>query len=237
MSRRKMFVYLYRLNGSPEYVGQAVHVDRRDLEHVKDGWTPFEKFIQRTGRENFTLEIVGSCLDIPRGQRINALENAMMDKFQTFYPETNRGWNFIRAGQFGDLSLPLYEAWYAASVAAQNRPEVRAHNSRVQKIVLNKPDVVARRSRAQKIAQNRPDVILRREEGQRRAFRSVVRNPATIRSSENRLRYKRGQCRYCVRRRQRGRKECAPCLKYYLAASRAYLARLRAARRNATRGE
>ncbi len=94
---RTMYVYLYRLNGEPMYVGQTPCLEDRDYTH-QTNWIrpgcPFDKFLHKLGRNKFRLKRVGECIDVPKGKVINALENQMMDKFGTYWPDSHKGWNF-----------------------------------------------------------------------------------------------------------------------------------------------
>lgn len=113
---KTIYIYLYRVQGVPVYVGQAVNVARRHYGHLR-GNSPFEKFLR--GNET-TLEIVDSVQDVPHGQFANQQEDAAMDQYGTYFPETGRGYNFIRAGQLGDWTEQQRRA-HSASVSASNK--------------------------------------------------------------------------------------------------------------------
>ena len=164
-----MYVYLYRLRGEPMYVGQAANVKRRDYQHRKNKdklITPFDKFLQKIGRDKFTLETIGKCEDWPRGIKINTLENAKMDEYGTFYPESGRGWNFGRAEQYGgNRTEQSFESWKVAQAASMKKlwddPEYRAsQTARFKKMNADpkfKAAQAARRSAANKVMYANPE--------------------------------------------------------------------------------
>jgi hypothetical protein len=116
---RRIFIYLYRLNGEAQYVGQAVNVEWRHKAHCKSLGIPFERFMKEVGADKFTIEVLGSCVDWPRGPKINALENHFMNVYETYFPDSGKGYNFGRAHGFS--SVVKYEAMQAAQKAGALR--------------------------------------------------------------------------------------------------------------------
>lgn len=94
----EILIYLYRLGGEPQYVGQTMNLENRDRRHTERQESIFDKFLQSIGRDKFTLEVIGQVEDVPQGSKANELENQMMDLYQTFCPESGKGYNFGRAG-------------------------------------------------------------------------------------------------------------------------------------------
>lgn len=117
-----MYIYLYLFRGKPVYVGQASDVKKRHSQHIqnKDS-SPFEKFVRRSNRKKFTLKIIDKIRDVPGGRRINRLENDAMDLFGTYFPESGKGWNFGRAGEFGNYTEATRAAWLNAHKAGNER--------------------------------------------------------------------------------------------------------------------
>lgn len=123
------------------YVGQTVDIERRDWKHLNEtNPIPFDKFLRRTGRNNFTIEIVASVVDVSRGSLANALENIAMDEFRTFFPESRCGYNFTRANVFGDFTTEMHEAKRAAQIAARSSIEWKTEKSKTMKEIWGRPD-------------------------------------------------------------------------------------------------
>jgi hypothetical protein len=160
--KRNIHVYLYRLNGKPVYVGQAENVERRDRGHQKKTKrVPFDKFLQATGRENFTLEIIGSVHDVPRGKLINKLENEMMDLHGTYYPDSGRGYNFGRANGFEIRNLKQHDSWLMAVRAGiKRRSENPAFSESIVKALAH-PKVRTKMSAGMKASHAKAEVKAR----------------------------------------------------------------------------
>jgi len=146
-AKRPIYIYLYRLAGKPVYVGQAVNVAARDKAHIAangNAAVPFDKFLQKTGRDKFTLKVVGQVRDVPYGKKACALENRMMDKFGTYYRTSGRGWNFGRA--VVNHTEESYLAYSTAQRAALNRTDVRTKISAATRAQFQKPGAHAKTS-------------------------------------------------------------------------------------------
>lgn len=136
---RTIYIYLYRLNDEPIYVGQTPDIVKRDRAHVKNvKGSSFERLLAQVSREKFTLEVVCQIEDLPHGAKANALENRIMDEFGTYRPG-EPGRNQSRAGIGNHQTEERYKAARASQRAAMkevcSREGVREKMSDRQKKV------------------------------------------------------------------------------------------------------
>jgi len=151
-----LFIYAYHelATGKDVYVGSAVDVAARDAVHRSAGrrcnCVPFDREIQRRGRDVFGLRIVealtASCVtDAMKAGA--ARENQWMDVLGTY--RTATGFNFCRAGV-----AHRDEAQWAAAKAARKagqkrafaRPDVKEKLSSAARRVWANPETRARQS-------------------------------------------------------------------------------------------
>ena len=158
-----VFIYLYRLAGDPQYIGQAVDVKRRDDRHCKRQESFFDRVLSFFGRENFTLEVVGQIEDCPQGKLANALENQMMDKFQTYRPDHGRGWNLGRAGVGFEFTVDDHKRYRRALIEIMQSEPVR----QILRDRWNQPGEKARRAAILRASFNTDEARLNRSLSQK----------------------------------------------------------------------
>jgi GIY-YIG catalytic domain-containing protein/NUMOD3 motif-containing protein len=175
---KPIFIYLYRHNNKPVYVGQTPDIRRRQREHLRDQRkkVPFDTFLREQDPSTIKFDVIGVTLDIPQGSKANSFENDMMDVYGTFRQEGT--FNFIRAGVFpnnahvtdslrGRKQTPEHIANAAAFRRGSKRtPEQRARMSAAQKGIphkmLNSPESTAKRSASHRGIRPTPEQIAKR---------------------------------------------------------------------------
>lgn len=77
------------------------------------------------GRAKFTLETIASVQDAPKGNLANSLENDMMTRYRTYWPDFGDGYNFKKETLDGTYTEERWAAHSAALSASLSRPEIR----------------------------------------------------------------------------------------------------------------
>jgi len=129
------YIYVYREadTGVPVYVGSAFDVKERDRVHCKRKDIPFDRELQRRGRNAFTLHtidsVVAECADKATALSI-PLENEWMNRLFTF--RTDHGFNFTRSHKRPDtetISAATKRAWKNPLLAPKMKAAQQAGHS------------------------------------------------------------------------------------------------------------
>jgi|SRR5208282_67068 len=151
------YIYVYRHNGVPIYVGSSGNPKKRDTEHVKRNRVPFDRLMTKLGRENFVFEVVETVIgETVVNAFIKAVprENFWMNKLKTWHEYGTGGQNFMRAAVVYSDEEQRVAAVVAQAVGVRRRSQNTAWQSaqwptgkkRPQEWVMKHTDGLKRRS-------------------------------------------------------------------------------------------